>query len=160
MALFLSTFVNKVDKKGRVSVPASFRSALAQQTFPGIILFPSYKVAALEGCGIDRMQHLSDSIDHMDLFSEEQDELTTSIFADAHQLSFDGDGRVILPETLRHYAGINGQATFVGRGATFQIWESHAFEIYQQEVKKRVHQRGATIKLRPHTTITGDKEGL
>ncbi|MEK6734601.1 MAG: MraZ family transcriptional regulator, partial [Pseudomonadota bacterium] len=34
--LFLSSFTNKIDKKGRVSVPASFRSSLSQQTFPVI----------------------------------------------------------------------------------------------------------------------------
>ena len=47
--MFLSTYVNKVDRKGRVSVPATFRASLAAETqrFPGVIVFPSYKYPAL-----------------------------------------------------------------------------------------------------------------
>ena len=49
MALFLSTFVNKIDRKGRISVPASFRVAVAGQSFHGVILYRSHKHPAIEG---------------------------------------------------------------------------------------------------------------
>ncbi len=68
MTLFLSTFVNKIDKKGRISVPASFRQALAQQSFQGVVVFRSYKFPAIEGMGIERMERLSSSVDELDLF--------------------------------------------------------------------------------------------
>ncbi|MCH7544649.1 MAG: MraZ N-terminal domain containing protein, partial [Proteobacteria bacterium] len=71
--LFLSTFINKVDRKGRVSVPAPFRASLAGQVFNGIVAFRSYRQAAIEGCGIDRMERLSDSIEELELFSEARD---------------------------------------------------------------------------------------
>ena len=63
MALFLSTFVNKIDKKGRVSVPSAFRAALTSQGFPGVVLFPSFSLPAIEGWGMDRMEALSAGID-------------------------------------------------------------------------------------------------
>jgi len=59
MALFVGTVVNKVDRKGRVSVPASFRSTLAGQSFGGIVPFPSFKQKALECCAIDFMEQLA-----------------------------------------------------------------------------------------------------
>ncbi len=62
VALFISTFVNKVDKKGRVSVPAPFRAALAGQSFAGIVAYPSFVLSAIEACGIDRMEELSQGI--------------------------------------------------------------------------------------------------
>jgi len=100
MALFLSTFVNKVDRKGRVSVPAPFRAAIQGQSFKGIIAFRSYREAAIEACAMDRMERLSDSIDALDQFSEEQDDFASTIFADSHQLPIDGDGRIILRHLL------------------------------------------------------------
>lgn len=148
MTLFLSTFVNKLDKKGRVSVPASFRLALANQSFQGIVAFRSYKISAIEGMGIDRMEKLSSSIDQLDLFSDAQDELAATIFADAHMLGLDGDGRITLPQILLTHAKIRDSVAFVGRGATFQIWDPNAFNTYQEEARQRVQQKQATVKLR------------
>ncbi|MHA1567345.1 MAG: division/cell wall cluster transcriptional repressor MraZ, partial [Alphaproteobacteria bacterium] len=117
MALFLSTVVNKIDRKGRVSVPVAFRNAIAGQSFQGIIAFPSFKNAALQCGGIDWMQRLSESVGDFDLFSDEHDEMTATLFANAQQLAFDGDGRVILPADLIAHAKISDKAAFVGRGS-------------------------------------------
>lgn len=148
MTLFLSTFINKLDKKGRVSVPISFRQALAGQAFQGIVAFRSYKLPAIEGMGINRMERLRDSVDQLDLFSEAQDDLTATIFADAQMLAFDGDGRVVLPQILFEHAKIKDTAAFVGRGATFQIWNPEDFAAHQSEVRKRVQEKQSTLKLR------------
>lgn len=148
MTLFLSTFVNKLDKKGRVSVPASFRLVLGQQDFQGIVVFRSFKLAAIEGMGIDRMRRLSESVDQLDLFSDAQDDLTASIFADSQLLAFDGDGRVMLSQQLIDHANIQDKVAFVGRGATFQIWNPNDFEIYQQESRQRIQQTRETLKLK------------
>lgn len=148
MALFLSTFVNKLDKKGRVSVPASFRLVLSNQTFQGIVAFRSYKWPTIEAMGIDRMQKISDSVDQLDLFSEAQEDLTATIFADAHMLALDGDGRIIMPQVLLDHAQIKENVAFVGRGATFQIWDPQSFEIHQKDARKRVQDKQATLKLR------------
>src|SRR5882724_10710553 len=96
VALFLSTFVNKVDRKGRVSVPASFRAALAGQSFAGIVVYRSFKNSALEGSGIDRLEEMSARLDELYEFSDERESLA-SIFADSQQLAFDNEGRIILP---------------------------------------------------------------
>src|ERR1700704_3627809 len=99
VALFLSTFVNKVDRKGRGSVPASFRAALAGQSFAGIVAYRSFKNSAIEGSGIDRLEEMSMRLDALDEFSEERESLA-SIFADSQQLAFDAEGRIVLPQLL------------------------------------------------------------
>ncbi|HNB26566.1 MAG TPA: division/cell wall cluster transcriptional repressor MraZ, partial [Alphaproteobacteria bacterium] len=88
MAVFIDTFVNKIDRKGRVSVPATFRAALAAQAFQGIVAFPSFKFPALHCAGMDWMSSLIDSTANVDLFSPEHDDLTASLFSDAKQLPF------------------------------------------------------------------------
>ena len=147
LALFLSTFVNRIDRKGRVSVPAPFRTVLAPQTFPGVIAFPSFVVSAIEASGIDRIERLSAGIDQFDPFSDEHDAFAISILADSHQLSFDSEGRIMLPEVLREHAGITEQAAFVGRGATFQVWEPDAFRGYQEDARKRAREERGNLRL-------------
>jgi MraZ protein len=144
VALFLSTFVNKVDRKGRVSVPAPFRAALAGQNFAGIIVYPGINFSAIEASGIDRAEELSRRIEILPEFSDER-EAISAIFADMHELPFDGEGRIMLPPELCEHAQIvlEGSAAFVGHGSTFQIWEPARFERHQQERRSRA--RGITL---------------
>ncbi len=147
MALFLSTYINKVDAKGRVSVPAPFRVALAREGVSSLVLFKSYRIQAIEGCTLERMTRLSESVDQLDLFSDAQDDLSATLFAEALHLNCDADGRILMPESMRAFAGITQQAAFVGRGATFQIWEPKILESHQQAARERLRQSGATLKL-------------
>lgn len=155
MSLFIGTFVNKIDKKGRVSVPATFRAALSGLSFQGIIAFRSYKVQALEACGIDRMELLSKSLDTLDVFSQDQDDLTAALFADSHQIPFDGEGRIMLPQEMLDFAKISEQAAFVGRGKTFQIWTPEDFKHYQNETRERLQQNKPLFKINHGNSPTG-----
>ena len=159
MALFLSTFINKIDKKGRVSVPAPFRTSLSssqsssqsspinEPSFSGIVVFRSLKHPALEGCSVDRMQRLSNSIDRLDLFSDAQDDLVSAIFADSQLLSFDSEGRVSIPEDLLKFANLTDQVAFVGRGSTFQLWSPEVFKKIQDDARDRLKRDGPAVRL-------------
>lgn len=160
MALFLSTFVNKVDKKGRISVPAPFRAALSAEPYQGFVAFRSNKHDAIECCSYTRMEQLSQSVDSLDLFSQEQDDFTATIFADSLQIPFDGDGRIVLPKKILDYLDMtegneNREIAFVGRGATFQMWLPKNFESAQEESRSRIKGAQSTLKLssqsRPNT---------
>src|ERR1700739_890836 len=100
--LFLSTFVNKVDRKGRVSVPATFRAAVADQSFPGIVIFPSFRYEALDAGGTRRV---GERLKRPEEFSEEHENLAM-LFAASKPLPFDTEGRIVLPENLAQYAHI------------------------------------------------------
>jgi MraZ protein len=121
MPVFLSSFVNKIDKKGRVSVPASFRAALGADA-TGIVVFRSLHQEALDGCSIQHLELLSQSLEKQDLPPDTYELIETTIFGGSVQLPFDGEGRVILPPSLISGVGITDEAAFVGRRKTFQIW--------------------------------------
>lgn len=159
MALFVGTVTNKVDRKGRVSVPASFRSALVGQSFGGIVAFPSFKHRALECCAIDFMEQLAQSLYDVDTFSDQQDDLAATIFAEAHQLPFDSEGRIMLPQALLEHAGIGELAAFVGQGPRFQIWEPKARESFATDARDRARRQGMTLKVRPPQGPTGGDSG-
>ena len=146
MALFLSTTTNKVDTKGRVSVPAAFRAALAGQAFHGVVALPSFKYPAIQCGGMEWMQQLSSGVDAYDVFSDEHDTLTATLFANAQQLAFDGEGRIVLPAALVEHASITKTAAFVGRGPLFEIWQPDAFASYQSEATQRAGEQGLTLR--------------
>lgn len=138
MALFLSTFINKLDKKGRVSVPAPFRQRLLGQSFQGIVAFASLHLPTIEGMGIERVEQLSASMDAFDPFGRTEEDLTAALFSDVHMLPFDGDGRILLPRILLDHARISDAVAFVGRGPTFRIWHPDLFASHQAESRKRM----------------------
>ncbi len=143
--LFLSTYVNKVDRKGRVSVPATFRSTLATHRQPNlVIIFPSFKVPALDGTGSDRMEEMKNRLETLEQFSDEYDNLSL-LFADSHPLTMDGEGRIILPDGLKEHAHIDGDVAFVGLGATFQLWEPGRYAEHRAAVRERSRRDGATL---------------
>ena len=152
--MFIGTFENKVDRKGRVSVPATFRTALQGQAFHGIIAFRSYRAQAIEACGMDFMQKLNDSVSNLDLFSDTHDDLATTIFADSHSLALDGDGRVMMPAELAEHAGITDKAAFVGKGPIFQIWEPGRLQAHKDDARERARSQGLTLPLRQNGGVS------
>jgi MraZ protein len=147
MALFIDTFVNKIDSKGRVSVPAPFRAALSGQSFHGIVALPTFKYPALQCAGIDWMTRLSSGISTMAVFSDAHDDAASALFGDTKQLAFDGDGRITLLQPLLAHANLSDSAAFVGCGPIFEIWEPAALERRKQEARRRVLENGLSLTL-------------
>ena len=150
MPFMVGRYVNKIDRKGRVSVPKSFRDFLAQQSseFAGIYAYPHFKSPAIEACGETFMKQLADSIDDLDMFSDDQDDLASIVLESAHQLPFDPEGRIVLPAELLDHGALSGEAMFVGRGGRFTIWNPAAFAEHQGQAFARARNTGATLRLR------------
>ena len=135
--MFLSTYENKLDKKGRVSVPASFRSNLSSQGYNGVICYPSFNNQSIESCTQDRIEKLSNSIDSLNPFEEKRDFFATSILSESTNLQFDSEGRISLSSKLLKHAKIKNSMLFVGQGKTFQIWEPTTFEKFRAQSRKK-----------------------
>ena len=144
--MFLSSYENKIDKKGRVSVPASFRSHLSSMGHNGFISYPSFNNPALEACTQDRLEKLSNSIDSLNPFEEKRDYFATSVLSESINLQFDTEGRVSLTEKLLDHAGIKNNILFVGLGKTFQIWEPKIFDKYKKVARKKAYQNRSALK--------------
>ncbi|WP_341755036.1 division/cell wall cluster transcriptional repressor MraZ [Candidatus Tisiphia endosymbiont of Ptychoptera albimana] len=146
MNIFLSKYINNLDKKGRVSIPASYRLALSSQSFNGVIVYPSFRNKCIEACSLKRLEELSQIIQTLDPYSEERDAFETIILGEAIQLSFDSEGRVILPKSLIDHAGISDQACFVGKGLVFEIWQPQNFETYLSSARQIAQDNRLTLK--------------
>src|SRR3546814_5631294 len=120
MSMFFGTHENKIDKKGRVSVPASFRVAVGSQNVPGVIIFPSWNSpGAYEGCHGNFLETPSNSMESMELFSD-QDVMADLDNGAAVQLHWDAVWRIVLPVRVTTRAGLIDRGVFVGRGLTFR----------------------------------------
>ena len=131
----MSSAINKIDSKGRISIPAPFRSVLEFQGYPGVYLFPSFTSYAIDGGGQELIDEISLSVEKMQLFAEETDALSTALFSDTYNLSYDQDGRISLPEILVEHASLSERVIFVGQGRKFQMWNPKNFEKFKIEAK-------------------------
>ena len=139
---FVATYANRLDQKGRVSVPAPFRAVLAREGQDGLYCYPALDRPALDGGGARLQQAIAELLAIFETFSEDHESLATAFYGESRVLKIDPDGRVILPEEFRAYAGIGDSAIFVGQGFKFQIWEPGRFAERQRET--RAHLRSVT----------------
>ena len=144
--MFLSSYENKLDKKGRVSVPASFRSYLSSLGYNGVICYPSFNNQSIEACSQDRIEKLSNTIDSLNPFEEKRDFFATSILSESISLQFDSEGRISLSSKLLKHAKIKNNMLFVGQGKTFQIWEPSIFEKFKAQARKKSNLYRASLK--------------
>lgn len=148
MTTFLGTHLNRLDAKGRVSVPAPFRAALRAGSDAGaasLVLRPSHKHACIEAWPASIFNMLEAPLDRLDLFSEAHEDLAASLYADAWPVEADREGRIVLPESLIAHAALGEQVAFLGLGRTFQIWEPGAAERRRAEARERARARGLTL---------------
>tara|TARA_B100000965_G_scaffold344615_1_gene314950 strand:+ start:193 stop:648 length:456 start_codon:yes stop_codon:yes gene_type:complete len=144
--MFLSTYENRIDKKGRVSVPASFRSYLSNLGYNGVICYPSFNNLCIEAWPQDRIEKISNAIDALNPFDEKKDFFATSILSESINLQFDSEGRISLITKLLKHAKIKNSMLFVGQGKTFQIWEPAIFEKFKVSAKKKSNINRSSLK--------------
>lgn len=141
--LFMDTILNKVDAKGRVSLPADYR-AIVKETGSEIVCYRSLSYPCIEGCLEDLLDKLATQMeDSLDFFSETQDDISNLVFGDAKRYPFDSTGRIMLSEKLLKHAQITDSAVFVGKGRKFQIWNPDNWAKEEQRIRAQV------LKVRP-----------
>jgi len=144
--MFLSVYENRLDKKGRVSVPASFRSHLSNLGYNGVVCYPSFNNQSIEAWPQDRIEKISNAIDALNPFEEKKDYFATSILSESINLQFDSEGRISLTPKLLKHAKIKSTMIFVGQGKTFQIWEPTIFEKFRVQSRKKSNIHRSSLK--------------
>ena len=144
--LFMDTVFNKVDAKGRVSLPSDYR-AIVKELSTEIVCCRSLTSPYIEGCLEDSLDKLATVIeDATDFFSETQDNLTNLIFGDAKRFAFDSTGRIVLTEKLLKHAQITDTAVFVGKGRKFQIWNPENWAKEEARIRAEVMKNRPVLK--------------
>ncbi len=126
---FLSKYSNPIDKKGRVSIPVSYRNILSDQSgLSHLVISPSIKSQCLEASSIKRLEAIHHIIQTLDPYSLERDAFETILMGEAMQLCCDNEGRVVIPKNFLDHAAIDSNVIFVGKGDVFEIWNPDKFD--------------------------------
>jgi len=142
MNRFLGSHQNKLDAKGRASVPAQFRAVLrevgdANGTGIQLVLRPSHFHPCIEAWPSGEFETLATPLEHYSPLSKEHEDLAASIYGDAYPVEADKEGRILIPDHLAAHAGVSEAVVFMGMGTTFQIWEPAAAERRRAEARAR-----------------------
>lgn len=140
MDRFVSNFTNRLDAKGRVSVPAPFRAILARDGFDGLYVHPALDAPALDAGGNALLGEIDAFLSGLPAYSDERDQLSTALFGTSEILKVDPEGRVGLTESAKAHAGIADAVTFVGLGRKFQLWQPDRFRAHLEEARGRVRE--------------------
>lgn len=138
MDRFVSNVTLRLDSKGRVSIPASFRSVLTRDGFDGLYCYPALDRPAIDAGGNALMAEIEAVIARYAPFSDEREQFATALYGTSETLKIDGEGRVSLSEALKRHAGITEAVAFVGLGHKFQIWEPGRFRNELAEATEKV----------------------
>ena len=140
MTEFVGKFLNKIDKKGRVSVPALWRPKLLGEGFSGIVAQLTNGYNSVDGYSKNYLERYQDWLDKQDPHIEGNEYEATLIFGSS-MLPFDREGRVLLPDLIRKKAQLESDALFVGMGRKFRIWEPPSFDIYESKAREYLNKR-------------------
>jgi MraZ protein len=149
MDRFVSNITLRLDSKGRVSVPAAYRSVLARDGFDGLYCYPTLDQPAIDAGGNALLAEIERLIGRFPPYSNEREEFLVALYGTSETLKIDGEGRVSLTDGLKGHAGISDVISFVGLGHKFQIWEPERF---------RAHLAKATATVRTLTKRLGSQD--
>lgn len=133
---FRGEFHQKVDGKGRMSIPADFRAVLADGD-PRCPEIPLPRIVVLHGphlknClhayTIDAMAEIEDGIRKLPRGSVERRRASRMILGKSWSTEIDKDGRIVLPQRLRQQIGLTDEAVMAAMGDYFEIWNAQTYE--------------------------------
>lgn len=135
---FLSNAVNRIDSKGRVSVPALFRAVLQKRGLGELYALQAIDMAAIDAGGMDLLERYEARLAQDDPFLRSSDDMSFFCHGDGAFLKLDKDGRITVTDFMREHTGIADEVAFVGRGHFFQMWHPEKFHAYREEVRERL----------------------
>lgn len=138
MDRFLSSAINRIDAKGRVSVPARFRTVLQKRGYTELYALKALEVPALDVGGPDLLDRYEERMAREDPFLQLADDMSFYVHGDSDFLKLDQDGRISVTDFVRSHTGITDTVAFVGRGQFFQVWHPDRLAEHAGNVRKRL----------------------
>lgn len=129
---FIGQYTHSVDEKGRIAIPAKFRSAFSK--------------GAVVTRGLDKAlflytkkswQDMAEKINELPLSGKDSRAFARLMLSGAMEVAPDKQGRIVIPEYLRSYAGIREKAVVMGTGDRLEVWDEKAWQKYQHTMEAK-----------------------
>ena len=133
---FRGEWINKVDAKGRVSIPASFRRVLEtcdpdwhEKSLPNLVLVYGRRgTGCIEGYSMRSIHEVDDMISALPRYSKNREILERLLNSNSVQIQLDENGRMLLSTKLREMISIENEALFAGMGEKFEVWNPVSYQ--------------------------------
>lgn len=142
MNRFLSNATNRVDAKGRVSVPSAFRNILSASGIEELYCFQDFHYPAINVGGPELLARFERRLSELDPFAPEASRMSLLIHGGGIYMKLDSEGRLTVTDFIRSFTGIEGEVTFVGRADYFQLWRPEGFLEAQNAAREELRNRG------------------
>lgn len=130
--MFIGEYTHNLDQKGRLSIPAKFRPLLQG----GVVV-----TRGLDHCLFlytkDEWVSLATKVAALPLSSSKSRSFARLVLAGATSDELDGQGRIIIPEYLRHYAGLKKQSVIIGLYNRAEIWDADTWQQYKRATEEQ-----------------------
>jgi transcriptional regulator MraZ len=128
--MFRGRYQHTIDPKGRLSIPAKFRDALAAMGNDLVVVPNQY---SLEVHPLEEWQRLEDRLNEQSRLKPEVQDFSRLYISRAKDVKLDAAGRILLPPDTRKQAGLEKDVTLVGGGRRmFEVWDRQRFEEYER----------------------------
>lgn len=128
--MFVGEFTHTLDEKGRLTLPARWREELGQEVFVTrglddcLFIFPKAK-----------FEIIAQEYDALGLGKKDARELSRFFFSKTSSDTPDKQGRIIIPQNLRNFAGIDGEAVMIGANSRIELWSVARYRAMDNEVE-------------------------
>ncbi len=123
--MYIGEYNHSTDSKGRVIMPANFREELGEKF---------YITKGMDSCLFiydeKEWSNLDLKMRNLRLTSKKAREFSRMFYAPARELSFDKQGRILIPQNLRTYAGIDKEVVIIGVSTRIEIWDKERWDLY------------------------------
>ena len=125
--MLIGNYQHNIDIKGRVIMPAKFREELGD-----IFYATKGKDNTITVLSKESWDELGRKISEMP--SAKTVQITRFLFSSAAELIPDKQGRVLIPQPLREYAGLDKDVVINGTGSKVEIWDKEAWDRYNNDL--------------------------
>ena len=126
--MLISSFGHSVDAKGRVFIPAKWRDYLGDTVIITRDMMGNADSRCLYGMPVELWNDILERFKKVAVSDVKAQNAMRRLFANACECELDKQGRILIPNSLREYAGINSDAMLVGMGSRIEIWGAEKWE--------------------------------
>jgi len=132
-------FHHTMDSKGRVSIPAGFRTELRVDGDAAPVLTNLVDCPALGLFSQTRWLEIEERLASMSQMQPELQAVRRMLVSGAEDCGLDGNGRILIPPHLREHAGLEREVTIAGVGSRIEIWDKTRFEEEMKRMREDAH---------------------
>ena len=136
--MFRGHHLHSMDEKGRVAIPARFREALSGLQDERLVItqFRYRGHNCLDGYPYSSWRQLEERLLTNHRFDPENADLIDAYVSAAVDCQIDSQGRILVPQNLRDYAGLKRDVMFTGRIDMFRVWDQRGWDVVSKESQK------------------------